>query len=118
MVASDPKSKTVHVLRGGQITIPIEFRRTLGLEEGSLLEITLTQDRQLALRPVAASTASENEWVQKLYEVFEPVRREIRESGVSEEELDALIDDSVEEARARRYLKYQVRDSSSGKQAL
>lgn len=115
MVASEPKSRTVHVLRGGQITIPIEFRRAFGLEEGSLLEVILTEDRQLTMRPM--TTTIDNTWMQKLYEAFEPVRREIRESGISDEDLDALIDESVEEARARRYRKYQGSDSNSDDQA-
>jgi AbrB family looped-hinge helix DNA binding protein len=118
MVDTEPKSKAVHVLRGGQVTIPIEFRRELGLAEGSLLEATLTDDGRLTLRPVVASPVADNKWMQKLYEVFEPVRREIRESGISEEELDALIDESVEEARARRYLKYQGSDPNADELAL
>lgn len=118
MVATETKSKTVHVLRGGQITIPIEFRRELGLEEGSLLEATLTDDGRLILRPIPAHAAADNMWMQKLYEVFEPVRREIRESGISEEELDALIDESVEEARARRYAKYQGNQLDTDELAL
>ena len=118
MGASESKSRTVRVLRGGQITIPIEFRRELGIEEGSLVEVTLTEELRLTLRPVGASAAADHTWMQKLYEVFEPVRREIRESGIPEEELDALIDESVEEARARRYLKYQGSESNSDEQAL
>ena len=51
MVASKTKSRTVHVLRGGQITIPIEFRRELGIEEDSLLQVTLTEPGKLTLTP-------------------------------------------------------------------
>lgn len=117
MVSSKQNNKTVRVQRGGQMTIPIEFRRAFGLEEGSLLEVILTDDHQLTVRPVT-TTIADDTWMQKLYEVFEPVRREIRESGMSEEDLDALIDESVEEARTRRYHKYQGSDRGSDEQAL
>ena len=35
------KSRLVRPLRGGQITIPAEFRKQLGLDESSLLRVTL-----------------------------------------------------------------------------
>jgi AbrB family looped-hinge helix DNA binding protein len=116
MVASKPKSRTVHVLRGGQITIPIEFRRELGIAEGTLLQVTLAEDGVLTIRPTAVATQETDEdWLRGLYELFEPMRREIRESGISEEALDAMIDESVADARARRYAAFQ-RDETNPEQ--
>ncbi len=100
MVATEPKSKTVHVLRGGQVTIPIEFRRELGIEEASLLEVTLAGG-QLTVRPVEVNPKG-SEWLRDLYEIFEPVRQEIREKGYTEEEVNEWVDEAIAEVRAER----------------
>ena len=101
MVTSKPKSRTVHVLRGGQITIPIEFRRELGIDETSLVEVTLTEDGELTLQPVEAKPKG-SAWLRELYELFEPVRQEIREKGYTEEEVNEWIDEAIREVRAER----------------
>ena len=75
MVASKPKSRTVHVLRGGQITIPIEFRRELGIEDASLMQVTLTEDGGLTLRSVEAKPRG-SEWLRDVYDACAPVRLE------------------------------------------
>ncbi len=107
MVASKPKRRTVRALRGGQMTIPVEIRRELGIDEDTLLRVEPTDDGGFVVHPETANPVIDNDWMRKLFDLFEPMRREIQESGISEEELDALIDDSVKEARARRYAKYQ-----------
>lgn len=43
----------VRLLRGGQITLPADARRSLGLGEGDLLEAEVL-DGEMRLRPVAA----------------------------------------------------------------
>lgn len=101
MVAIEPKRKTGHMLRGGQVTIPIEFRRELGLEDDSLVEFTLTNG-QLSVRPLEAKPKG-SEWLQDVYAAFEPVRREIREKGMTEEEVDSLIEEAFHDVRAELY---------------
>lgn len=103
MVAIEPKRKTVHVLRGGQVTIPIEFRRELGIEDSSLMELTLSNG-MLTMQPVETRSKG-SQWLRDVYDAFEPVRREIREKGMSEDEVDALIEDAFEEVRADLYGK-------------
>lgn len=100
MVATKPKSKTVHLLRGGQITIPIEFRRELGIEDGSLMEVTLA-DGKLTMVPQETKPKG-SEYLRELYEIFEPVRQEIREKGYTEEEVNQWIDEAIAEVRAER----------------
>lgn len=48
---TDGISKIVKPLPKGQVTIPAEFRRRLGIDESTLLNITLTGDR-LEIRPL------------------------------------------------------------------
>lgn len=46
-----PASKIIKPLRGGQITIPFEFRQKLGIKEDTLIRVTLEGD-ELHLRKV------------------------------------------------------------------
>lgn len=48
---TDSTSKIVKPLPKGQVTIPAEFRRRLGIDESTLLNITLAGDR-LEIRPL------------------------------------------------------------------
>lgn len=43
----------VKVVRNGQITLPKEVRRVLGIEEGDFLEVTLNSDDQIRIKPKA-----------------------------------------------------------------
>ena len=101
MVASKSRSRTVHVLRGGQITIPIEFRRELGIDDASLMQITLTRDGELTLRPVEAKPKG-SEWLRELYEAFTPVRQEAIDKGYTDDEINEWIDQALQEVRAER----------------
>jgi bifunctional DNA-binding transcriptional regulator/antitoxin component of YhaV-PrlF toxin-antitoxin module len=105
-------AKFVRVLRGGQITLPIEFRRALGIEEGMILAMHQGQDGVLHMRPapILTSGGKGSPWLRELYELFEPVRREIEEKGYTEEEVNQWIDDAVAEYRKERVA---LRDSES-----
>ncbi|TXH13759.1 MAG: hypothetical protein E6R00_09845 [Gammaproteobacteria bacterium] len=101
MVSSKPKSRIVHVLRGGQITIPIEFRRELGIEDASLVEVTLTESGDLAVHPVETKPKG-SAWLRELYEAFAPVRQEAVDKGYTEEEINEWIDEAIREVRTER----------------
>ncbi len=45
------KLSRVRVKRKGQVTIPLELRSKLGIEEGAILEVT-TQDGEIVLKPL------------------------------------------------------------------
>lgn len=90
-------SKVVRSLRGGQITLPIEFRRELGIEDDSLLQVTLEAD-ELRLRPVTTTAASRGA-LRDLYELFAPIREEILAREISEEEVNADIDAALRAVR-------------------
>ena len=100
MVATEPKRKTGHMLRGGQVTIPIEFRRELGLDDDSLVEFTLV-DGTLTLQPVETKPKGSG-YLRELYEAFAPVRQEAVDKGYTEDEINEWIDQAIREVREER----------------
>ena len=99
MREGEPPTRVIRSLRSGQITIPAEFRRRLGIADDSLLRITLAQD-ELRIKPVKVSEGAEGSpWLKELYDRFAPVRQEAAAS--SEAEIDAAIDTAVKAVRAR-----------------
>jgi bifunctional DNA-binding transcriptional regulator/antitoxin component of YhaV-PrlF toxin-antitoxin module len=100
MTSTTERSKLIRPLRGGQITIPIAFRKSLGIDENTMLRVTLCED-ELRITPVRVDEPSKgSQWLRELYEYFAPVREEIRARGISQEELYADIDAAIEEVRA------------------
>jgi AbrB family looped-hinge helix DNA binding protein len=92
------RSKIVRSSRNGQITIPAEFRRELGIQGDTPLQLTLT-DGELRIKPVPVSNADEGSpWLKELYDLFAPVREEARQ--FSEEEINATIDDALRAVRS------------------
>ena len=100
-MATTFKTKLVRPLRGGQITIPAEFRRELNIDETTMLRVTLA-DSVLRIMPVKMDESSNGSpWLRELYEYFAPVREEILASGITEEELFADIDAAIAEVLRR-----------------
>ena len=92
----------VRALRNGQVTIPIEFRRRLGIDEQSVLEISVDRD-ELRIRPVRLAErerAGDTDWFERLYEHFAPARAEAIEKGYTEEDINEWIDAAVAAVRA------------------
>jgi bifunctional DNA-binding transcriptional regulator/antitoxin component of YhaV-PrlF toxin-antitoxin module len=94
------KSKCVRLQKGGMITIPVEFRRELGIESETLLEITLDH-AELRITPLNVAPAGKgSQWFKDLYDYFAPVRDEIAAAGHSEDEINADIDAAIRAVRA------------------
>jgi AbrB family looped-hinge helix DNA binding protein len=94
--------RVVRPVRGGQITIPAEFRQKLGIEPDTLLQISLV-DGELRIRPVSVTPrVAGSPWLKDLYDYFAPVRDEAKERGYSEEEINTAIDDAVHAVRKLR----------------
>ena len=107
MTATVSQTKIVRALRGGQITIPAMFRKALGIEEETLLRVTLC-DGELTIAPVRIAGSDEgSQWLHELYEYFAPVREEILRRGISEEEVNADIDAAIAAVRAEQHAKRQ-----------
>ncbi|HVX29806.1 MAG TPA: AbrB/MazE/SpoVT family DNA-binding domain-containing protein [Nitrolancea sp.] len=99
MSEKNQSTKLVKPLRSGQITIPVEFRKRLGITDESVLEMRVSEGelrvRVLKLqRPNAGSP-----WLRDLYAMFASVRDEIAERGERDDEINAMIDAAVKAAR-------------------
>lgn len=94
-------AQVVRPMRRGQITLPHEFRRRLGIGEDTLLELRLSGDH-VEIRPVVARPAAGSDWARELYELFAPVRRHAEAEGLTEEEIDRDIAEAIRETRAAR----------------
>jgi AbrB family looped-hinge helix DNA binding protein len=92
-------TQVVKPLRRGQITIPTEFRRQLGIGDDTLLQLTLRQGK-IEITPVVVTPVSQTAWARELHAMFADVRRDAQ--NMTEAEIDALIDESVAEVRSSR----------------
>ena len=94
-------TKVIRPLRSGQITIPIEFRQKLEIDEHTLLQIALVGN-ELHIRPVRVTetAATGSGWAKELYELFAPVRQDA--AKYSEKEVNADIEAAVAAVRAVR----------------
>jgi len=95
-MAHIPFTQIVRPLRRGQLTIPAEFRRRLGISDNTLLELTLYEDK-IEIVPVMTKPVAGMAWARELYEMFAPIRQKAR--TVDKAEIDALIDKAVDEVR-------------------
>lgn len=95
-------AKVVRARRKGQMTIPDEFRKELGIEENSLLRVTVAEG-ELRIKPVEVREATTGSpWLRELYEYFAPVRQEAIDKGYTEEEINDAIDEAVHAVRAEQ----------------
>jgi AbrB family looped-hinge helix DNA binding protein len=102
MATRKPRTRLVRTLRNGQITIPAEFRKQLGLDEHSLLRVTL-DDGELRIRPVRVSEQpAGSPWLKELYDLFAPWREIALEKGYTEDEINTAIDEALREVREQR----------------
>ncbi len=99
MIERKPMTRIVRQLRSGQITIPAEFRKKLGIGEESLLQLSLAEG-EIRIRPVGlARKAGDSAWFKQLYDLFAPVRQEA--ASLSEQEVNATIDQAVRAVREK-----------------
>jgi len=97
-----PGVRLVRPSSRGRITIPVEFRKHLGISEDSDLQVTLS-DGAVHIRPVQPIQADRGSaWVRELYDYFAPVREEAEARGYTEEEINGWIDEALAEVRRER----------------
>jgi AbrB family looped-hinge helix DNA binding protein len=97
-MADSTSTRIVRPLRRGQLTIPAEFRRRLGIGDDTLLQLTLHENK-IEVVPVVATPAVDRGWVRDLYAMFAPIREDAQ--AMDEAEIDALIDEAVDEVRSQ-----------------
>ena len=86
--------------KGGRITIPIELRERLGIDEHTVLELSVNGD-ELRLKPASnGQRETGRTWLDELYDLFAPVREEAK--AYNEEEINAAIDEAVKAVRRSR----------------
>ena len=94
-------TKIVRPLRSGQITIPADFREKLGIDADTLLQISLMHG-ELIIKPVKVSQKLQGSpWLKELYDIFAPVRAEIKTKGLTEKEVNSAIDKAVKAVRQK-----------------
>ena len=99
--SSQRLTRIVRPLRGGQITIPAEFRRRLRMQEDTLLQLTLSEG-ELRIRPVRVEPKqADSAWLRQLYDLFAPVREEAAKR-YTDDEINGFIDDAVKAVRRQK----------------
>lgn len=94
-------TRIVRPLRGGQITIPAEFRQALNLDKYDMLQVTLEGD-ELRIRPVTvAEVETGSDWLYDLYLLFAPARQQA--VAYTEEQVNADIDAVLADIRGRAH---------------
>lgn len=82
----------------GQITIPAKIRHNMGLKAGESVRFKIEKDNQVVIE--------KNDWKQRLNELNKEVSAHLLEHKIkplSDEELDAAINESAEQAATERY---------------
>ncbi len=97
-----PQTRLVRSLRGGQITIPIEFRRALGIGPDTMLRMTRDGDEIRVTTERPSRPYGDSTWLRELYDYFAPARQEAIDRGYTEDEINGWIDEALTEVRAGR----------------
>ncbi len=88
-------ARVLRRLRGGQVCLPEEFRRRLGMDEGALLQLTLKEDK-IEIVPVDPETIAEMGWTREMYAMLKLVGQ--KDASTKEAEIDAMIDEALDGA--------------------
>jgi len=86
-------ARVLRRLRGGQVCLPEEFRRRLGIDEGALLQLTLKEGK-IEIVAVNAETVAGMGWTRELYAMLKLVGQ--KDASSKEAEIDAIIDDALD----------------------
>ncbi|MGC8492806.1 MAG: AbrB/MazE/SpoVT family DNA-binding domain-containing protein [Syntrophobacteraceae bacterium] len=94
----------VKVIRNGQITLPKSLRDRLGIREGDLLEVTLTESGM----HIAPKTAVDSDLVHsRFFSMVSELREKVKD--VDPRELEAVLGEAVEAAKRATAEKDQGR---------
>jgi antitoxin PrlF len=86
----------VRVLRGGQITMPKELRKSLEIKEGDILEVEM-ENKKVVLKPMAL--ADKEEAKARLKQIMDKVGK--RHRKIPEEEVERDVLEAIKSIRSR-----------------
>lgn len=98
----EPPLPHIRVLPDGTVTLPPEVVRAAGFEGGETLGLRVAPGELRLVPAEERAGLPRKQPLIDLYLAFAPVREEVEESGISEEELFALIDEAVAASRRAR----------------
>lgn len=91
-----------------QVTIPQEVREALGIAEGDLLE-AMVENGKIVLIPKKLIDRRREAAFERMEAVGERVAKQLEAEGLSQEDLERMIEEEVEAVRAQRYAREQSR---------
>lgn len=89
------KSTVLQIRGKGTVTLPIEFRRKYGIDEGDVITLIDLGDGSFLLTPI----------ITQVDRLGDRVARTIAEAGVSEEEILEALDEERERYYQERYVE-------------
>ena len=100
--AQPPEPAHIRVLPDGTVTLPADVVHAAGFAVGETLTLQIERGELRLLPAGQPAPALRKQPLRDLYEYFAPVREEVRESGISEDELNELIDEAIAASRRER----------------
>ncbi len=91
--------RLVRVQEKGQITLPAEVRKSLGIKKGDLVAVS-EETGAVVIKPVQTTHTTGSLWLKELYDYFAPVRQEAITKGYTEAQINDTIDQAVAAVRA------------------
>lgn len=92
----------IRVLPDGTVTLPPDVVQAAGFPEGETRSLHVDSGELRLVRSAQATPMLKKQPLVDLYNDFVPAREDVRESGISEEELFALIDEAIAASRRER----------------
>ena len=77
------KSAITKVQEKGQVTIPVAFRKLLGVDKGARVQFALNEEGEVTIKPVSVSAVRT---------AVSSISQYLEENDISLEELDAIVD--------------------------
>jgi AbrB family looped-hinge helix DNA binding protein len=90
-------ARVLRRLQGGQVCLPAEFRRRLGIAEEGLLLLTLKEDK-IELTPVDRKSVADMGWTRERHAMFKLAGQEAHE--MDEAQINALINEALNGAES------------------
>jgi AbrB family looped-hinge helix DNA binding protein len=92
----------VKLKQKGQLTLPASIRQQLGLSEGAVLEADVENGRIILIPKMVIDR---QEAFKEMWAIAAEARKRWEAEGKTEEDMERLINETVEEVRAERYAK-------------